>query len=295
MQGAEDHSACARCADAGEGVVEHQRAVGEVRQDRHEEDRHPEPGIGGGPHRREPGGGGRRAGLERLLQRIVEDGDRHRDRHGNGCRGIHQQRQVAAQERALREDGEGRAALRQGSDDPGHERVATFRPLVRIGVRAEGDRLTQPGRLRELAAQHVADVRLHDDLPIEIGPGVEVEIRVRVPGEAVVTDDPTRDEVPCAGRDVDHLDIDAEVFDRHDVKISRCLHRFSRKRELSRDGRPGDVEEAASRRESAGKTHRDDAGGARRFDPVGQVEEIERVRDRRDELGTLVGDAQDAT
>jgi hypothetical protein len=162
-----------------------------VRQDRHEEDRHPESGVGG-THRREPGGGGA-CRARAMLQRIVEDGDRHRDRHGNGCRGIHQQRQVSAQERALREDGEG-CRSRQGSDDPGHERVATFRPLVRIGVRAEGDRLTQPGRLRELARG--TSPTFTDDLPIEIGPGVEVEIRVRVPGEAVVTDDPTRDEVP---------------------------------------------------------------------------------------------------
>ena len=42
-----------------------------------------------------------------------------------------------------------------------------------------------PGRPRQLALQHLADVGLHHDLRVEVVPGVEVEVLVRLAREAV--------------------------------------------------------------------------------------------------------------
>ena len=96
-----------------------------------------------------------------------------------------EQRQVTAQQRALGQDGQRRAAVRERLDDPGHEPVPALDPLVRVGVGAERDVLTRPRRPRELGPQHVDDVRLDDDLRLEVPAGVQVQVLVRRPGEAV--------------------------------------------------------------------------------------------------------------
>ena len=67
----------------------------------------------------------------------------------------------------------------------GHEPVAPLRPLIRVGVGAERDRLVLPRRRGQLAAEHLGHVDLHDDLLVEIAPGIEVEVGVGAPREAV--------------------------------------------------------------------------------------------------------------
>ena len=58
---------------------------------------------------------------------------------GTCSRGLGEQRDVAAQQRALGEDGERRARVGQRADDPGHEPVPALGALVRVGVRAQRD------------------------------------------------------------------------------------------------------------------------------------------------------------
>ena len=116
--------------------------------------------------------------------------DRHRARR------LREQRQVPAQQRALGEDRQRRPARGERLDDPGHEPVAALDPLVRVGVGAERHVLARPRRPRELGAQHLDDVRLDDDLRLEVPPGVQVEVLVRRPGEAVAR---TRGGSPASG------------------------------------------------------------------------------------------------
>ena len=62
-----------------------------------------------------------------------------------------------------------------------------------------------PRRPRQLGPQHLGHVDLDDDLPLEVAPGVEVEVLVGRASEAVVAHDPVGDEVARAGRDVVEL------------------------------------------------------------------------------------------
>ena len=145
------------------------------------------PAFGRRPHRVEPRGRGWRARLEQFLQRVVEDGDRERDRHIDGCRRLAQQRKIAPQQRPLGEDRERRARLGQRRDDARHQLVAAFGALVRVGVGAEHDGVPHPGAAAKLLLEHVGDVDLDDDLRVEVAPRVEFEVLVRSPGEAVRT------------------------------------------------------------------------------------------------------------
>jgi hypothetical protein len=54
-----------------------------------------------------------------------------------------------------------------------------------------------------LPGEDLGRVDLHDDLGVEVLPGVEIEVGVRVPGETVVAHHAVRDEVARAGGDVE--------------------------------------------------------------------------------------------
>ena len=116
---------------------------------------------------------------------LVEQGERDAHHHGRPRRGLGEQRQVAAQRRALGQDRERRRRPGERLDDPRHQPVAALGPLVGIGVRAERDGLAAPRRPGDLTGQHLGDVDLDHDLGVEVGPGVQVEVGVRLPGEAV--------------------------------------------------------------------------------------------------------------
>jgi hypothetical protein len=119
------------------------------------------------------------------LQVVVEYGDRHGERHGNLATGLGDEREVAAQQRALGEDGERRAALGERGDHAGHEAVAAFGALVGVGVGAECHRGDDGALRAQLFRQHFGDVDLDDDLVVEVFAGVEFEVGVGVAGEAV--------------------------------------------------------------------------------------------------------------
>jgi hypothetical protein len=73
----------------------------------------------------------------------------------------------------------------RGSDDSRHQAVAAFGPLIGVGVRAQGDMVTRPLRAYQFGGEDFGDIDLDDDLAIEVGPGVEIEVAVGVPCEAV--------------------------------------------------------------------------------------------------------------
>ena len=58
---------------------------------------------------------------------------------------LDKQVEVAAQERALGEDGDGGFTVGECRDDAGHEAVASLGTLVRVGVGTEGHRMPPPG------------------------------------------------------------------------------------------------------------------------------------------------------
>ena len=185
VQCPEDDAHGAGCRDARKHVVEHRHGVGQVRHDRHQEHRHGESGFGRRPHRVQARLERRCTGLECLPQPLVGHGDRHREVNGHATPRLREHRQVAAQQRALGEHRERRSARREGIDDLGHEPITPLGALIRVGVGAERHRLPLPRRRGQFAAQYLGHVDLHDDLLVEIAPGVEVEVGVGAPCEAV--------------------------------------------------------------------------------------------------------------
>ena len=173
--------------DAREQPVDRLVVVAEVRDDRGDHDVAGESGVGDRPDEVQPGPGGGRAGFEPLVQRFVPDGDRDTEADVNVAGGCREQREVALRDRPLGEDRERCAGPRERGDDSGHQPVAALGALVGVGVGAQGDRVVGPARAVQLPAQHVGDVGLDDDLVVEVGAGVEVEIGMRVAGEAVDT------------------------------------------------------------------------------------------------------------
>ena len=71
--------------------------------------------------------------------------------------------------------------------DPSHQLVAALDPLIRVGVGPQRDVLALPRRPRQLGPQPLRRVDLDDDLTLEISAGIEVQVRVRRPREAVNT------------------------------------------------------------------------------------------------------------
>ena len=96
-----------------------------------------------------------------------------------------EQLQVPGQHGALGQDRERRATVCQCANDVRHQSVPSLGPLVRVGVGAHCDVFAVPLRGRNLFAQHGSDVDLDDDLGVEVATGVELQVGVGVPGEAV--------------------------------------------------------------------------------------------------------------
>jgi hypothetical protein len=131
----------------------------------------------------------------------------------------------------------------QRLEDPAHQPVAALGALVRVRVGAHREVLALPALRGELPPEHLGRVHLHDDLRLEIAPGVHVEVRVRRTGETVVAHHAVRDEVPRAGRDVEHRHLEAEVLDRGHTQRRVALERQPFDRALPHDRRIDGVEE----------------------------------------------------
>ena len=94
--------------------------------------------------------------------------------------------EVAQDHGRLRQDRERVAEVGQRLDHAARQPVAALAVLVGVGGRAHGHRLPVPARRRELAAQHLDDVRLDDDLRGEVVADPQVQVAVERAGEAVV-------------------------------------------------------------------------------------------------------------
>ena len=98
----------------------------------------------------------------------------------------------------------GLAASRSASMIPRHQPVAALGPLVAVDVGAHRDVLARHDGAASSRRSSSADVDLDDDLRVEVVARVEVEVVVRLAGEAVVAHDAVGDEVAGAGGDVVH-------------------------------------------------------------------------------------------
>src|SRR5439155_19181328 len=90
----------------------------------------------------------------------------------------------------------------------------------------------------------LAGVDLHHDPRVEVLPGVEVEVGVRVASEAVVAHHSVGDEVPGTGGDVEHREVHPQRLDRSDTQATLVLDRPPFDRPLPGDGGIHDMEEA---------------------------------------------------
>ena len=122
-----------------------------------------------------------------------------------------QQVEVAQDQRALGQDRERVGGVAQRGDDAGHQPVAPLGPLVAVDVGAHRDVLARPARRGQLLAHQLRRVDLDHDLGVEVVPGVQVQVGVRVPGEAVVAHHAVGDEVAGAGGDVVHRQVQARA------------------------------------------------------------------------------------
>jgi hypothetical protein len=161
--------------------------VAEEGQDRRHQHAAPDAGLVQLPHHVESAGGRGSAWLDLPAQLTVDRADGQRSGHIGHLRGRFQEVEVAQDQCALGEDRERIRRLGERGDDVAHQLVAAFDALVAVDVGAHGDVLVLPGRFGQLATEDRADVGLHHDLRVEVMPRVEVEVLVRLTGEAVDT------------------------------------------------------------------------------------------------------------
>ena len=90
-------------------------------------------------------------------------GSRTSRRPSRAARGCAEHVEVADDHRAARDDRERVRGVGRAPRCTRASAVAALRRLVRIGRRADHDGLALPRRSRQLAAQHLGDVRLHPD------------------------------------------------------------------------------------------------------------------------------------
>ncbi|MGH9111685.1 MAG: hypothetical protein ACRDZN_05215, partial [Acidimicrobiales bacterium] len=117
----------------------------------------------------------------------VERADRQVDPHAGALGRLGEQREVAQHEGGLGQDRERVGPFCQHLDDAPGQPVLALGTLVGVGVGAHGDELAGPSPRVEVVAQGRHGVDLDHDLPLEVAIGVEVEVRVGRPGEAVNT------------------------------------------------------------------------------------------------------------
>ena len=110
-------------------------------------------------------------------------------------RDLAKQLDVPQEQRRLGQDRAGIGEVAHRLPDPGEQPVARLDPLVRVRVRPQGDVGSPPGWPCELGADQLGHVHLHDDLALEVPPGVEIEVLVGRASEAI---DPLRRTRGCS-------------------------------------------------------------------------------------------------
>ena len=134
---------------------------------------------------------------------------------------------VAQDHRGLGQDRERVPRLGERRDQSARQPVAPLGGLVRIGVRAHRDVVAAPARRPKLGPQALDRVDLDDDPPLEVDAGIEVEVRVRRPREAVharvrasavgVDREPERHARACRHAADDAASAHVQVLDRGQV------------------------------------------------------------------------------
>jgi hypothetical protein len=101
-----------------------------------------------------------------------------------------------------------------------------------------------PAFLPQLPPQHLWRIHLHHDLPLEVPPGIEIQVGVAGSSETVVGNHTVGYKIASSSSDVVQRQIDAKRFDRDDTKGGVILECFSFDLALPRDGRIHRMEEA---------------------------------------------------
>jgi hypothetical protein len=114
--------------------------------------------------------------------------------------------------------------LRQHLDDAARDAILALDRLIRIGVRADRDRLAAITRRCELALQQLRRVLLVEELRLEIEARREIHVGVRRTGITVVTDHAVRNEVAGPGRDVEQVSATCERFQLDHLELRSRLH-----------------------------------------------------------------------
>ena len=180
------------------------------------------PGVGGRPdHRpqllggvRDPGKDRRHqdpagdAGRDQLLDRrharlgvrrprlaapphlLVQGPDGQVGREPGRPRQLDEQVEVPQQQRRLGQHRARVGVVPQHLQHPPRQPVPPLAPLIRVGVGPHRHMRPGPALLPQLPPQHLRRVDLDHDLALEVPPGVEVQVGVAGPGEAVVADRP---------------------------------------------------------------------------------------------------------
>ena len=175
----------ARLGDLPHSGLQLGRGVGQERHNRAHQHPAAQPVLaeGGADAQPPPGAGGTR--LDGAPQVLVRAPDRHGQAHVGDLRRRQQQVEVAEDQRALGQDGVRVTGVQQGLEDPRHQLVLALGPLVDVHVGAHGDVLALPLAGVQLLADQVRGVDLDHDLGVEVMPGVQVQVGVRVAGEAI--------------------------------------------------------------------------------------------------------------
>ena len=250
------HARRAGGGDRRDGGVDRLVAVAEAGQDRGHQHADGEAGVGERPDGVQPAAWVRCARLDAAPEVLVDEPHREGDAHRGHLGGLAQQRQVAQDQRALGEDRERVGEVSQGADDLRHQPVTTLGALVAVHVGAHRHVRAPPARRGQLTPDQLAGVDLDDHLPVEVRAGIEIEIGVRVPGEAVVADHSVGDEVPGAGGDVPERQLQPECLDADNLEGALMFQCATLDRPFTSDGRVGQVKEPEPGGEAPGQPDR---------------------------------------
>ena len=201
--------------------------VGQARQDRCHEHAAGDAHVGEPRQRLEAAGRRRRARLGHAPHVLVERADRERRAEQAATGRVREDVSIAHDHGRLGEDRERVTGRRERLGDTAREPVAALARLVRVGVRAERDRVTRPLRVGELGAEAFDGVDLDDDALLEVLAAVEPEVlvggaceavRARVAAAAIRVDrEPERHASALGNTADDALRAHVEVLDRREI------------------------------------------------------------------------------
>src|ERR1700722_18947787 len=171
--------------DLAQQTIEMLDGIGQVRQHRCHHHVAVQAGVANRRDQPEAGLRGGRTRLDLLVQFGITDRARDCEADWHLLGNVGDQRQVTPQQPALGQNRHRRARPRECADDPRHQRITPLGALIGIGVGAQRYGLAAPRPSPHLAAQHVGDVRLDDDLGVEVVAAVQIQVFVSGPGETI--------------------------------------------------------------------------------------------------------------